>query len=331
MFRKAIIRTLPEVLAFVSVAAATALTLGLATAVARGADPVYFPRDLAEGDVGLDVYNLQIALNVNPATQVASSGEGSPGMESGYFGAMTKAAVVRYQEGQEIEPADGRVAGETKRSLAAVLLAKYADESAATSTEDVGSAGAASGDFLVFSGQKLSFERGARETIFGHGFEAGSRYDLVVASTSKVFARGVASTTMTVEFKVPSSRAGRQTIYLADVDGRRSNSFDLYVVDRGSAPSIATVTPAIIRYGDEVVIRGTGFSREGNAVVTSLGEVANLPAKKRGGQSEIKFTSTIGDRIPRYIRDVSTSTVPVTLYVMTARGPSNQVVVNVEL
>ena len=44
-----------------------------------------------------DIYFLQKMLNANPATQVATSGIGSPGMEGDHFGAATQNAVERFQ------------------------------------------------------------------------------------------------------------------------------------------------------------------------------------------------------------------------------------------
>src|SRR6185436_2399004 len=57
-----------------------------------------FTANLSLGSKGPQVLALQKMLNLDPATRVASVGPGSPGNESDYFGMLTKAAVVRFQE-----------------------------------------------------------------------------------------------------------------------------------------------------------------------------------------------------------------------------------------
>ncbi len=57
-----------------------------------------FTRTLKVGLLGEDVRELQKILNKDPNTQVQSSGPGSSGQETLYFGILTRDAVIRFQE-----------------------------------------------------------------------------------------------------------------------------------------------------------------------------------------------------------------------------------------
>lgn len=57
-----------------------------------------FTTNFSLGSRGARVIALQQILNLEPDTRVARTGPGSPGNETDYFGLLTKAAVVRFQE-----------------------------------------------------------------------------------------------------------------------------------------------------------------------------------------------------------------------------------------
>ncbi len=71
--------------------------LVVALAFATSATAAIFSTTLRLGSVGQSVRDLQVVLNSSADTQVSTIGTGSPGSETSYFGYLTRAAVIKFQ------------------------------------------------------------------------------------------------------------------------------------------------------------------------------------------------------------------------------------------
>ena len=79
-------------------------------------EQILFTRDLTIGSVGEDVKALQKMLNTLGFI-VSTTGAGSPGAESTYFGEKTRQALIRYQEANSITPAFGYFGPRTRAHI----------------------------------------------------------------------------------------------------------------------------------------------------------------------------------------------------------------------
>ncbi|MCR4281026.1 MAG: peptidoglycan-binding protein, partial [Candidatus Kaiserbacteria bacterium] len=66
-----------------------------------------FTQSLTIGSTGSEVMAVQKFLNSVDGTQVATTGAGSPGNETSYFGGLTRAAVSKFQQKYGISPTAG--------------------------------------------------------------------------------------------------------------------------------------------------------------------------------------------------------------------------------
>ncbi|MBU1091525.1 peptidoglycan-binding protein [Patescibacteria group bacterium] len=103
-----------------------------------------FTQTMKIGMSSADIKSLQQLLNSDPDTQIASSGVGSPGNETEYFGSLTKKAVQKFQKkydivssGDENTTGYGLVGPGTRAKLAEVFAGGVSAPTAPTTTTGV--------------------------------------------------------------------------------------------------------------------------------------------------------------------------------------------------
>jgi hypothetical protein len=75
-----------------------------------------FTKDLSLKSDGNDVQSLQIYLNTHGFI-IATTGPGSPGKETTYFGLLTQKALVKFQKANNITPAVGYFGPKTRKFI----------------------------------------------------------------------------------------------------------------------------------------------------------------------------------------------------------------------
>jgi len=115
------IQSILDVLASFDVDAATMASVKLAlegttTGSITSAAVHAFKANLTIGSLGSEVKALQEFLNSHGYT-IANSGAGSPGNETTKFGALTKAALIKYQKAKGITPSVGYFGPKTREAV----------------------------------------------------------------------------------------------------------------------------------------------------------------------------------------------------------------------
>lgn len=152
-----------------------------------------FTRDLTVGSTGEDVRQLQIFLN-NQGYAVATSGAGSRGNESTYFGALTRAALARYQAAQGISPAAGYFGPITRANVNAKLVVTVPPQNGDNRPGLSGGAGSVDSYDLVSGINNEEVGEGQDDVeVLGLEIEADDGSDLEIMAVRLSFDEGTAN------------------------------------------------------------------------------------------------------------------------------------------
>ena len=253
----------------------TSLVLLLVAPVALFAQENVFNRGLRIGLSGEDVRNLQKVLNMDPSTRVASSGPGSFGNETNYFGHATQNALIRFQEKYKeeilipvgLEKGSGFL-GENSRAKAEKLFLKLNDTTSATTKTAPSSTPTADADVYVKAPSLYYGKPGTEITISGFGFTDTNN----TALFGSYAVPGLPATGNTqILLTIPQIPKGVYPLSVTNAHGNsKSKTFFVVIDGSGALPQINSIEPANAAPGDTIVIKGSGFLKIHNRVQTSF-------------------------------------------------------------
>ncbi|MFA6253757.1 MAG: peptidoglycan-binding domain-containing protein, partial [Candidatus Paceibacterota bacterium] len=139
-----------------------------------GLGGVWAAAALGLGSHGAEVKLSQITLNLDLATRVAATGDGSPGKETDYFGNKTRLAVLKFQKKYGIKGETGRIGPQTSTLMAylrskLITEPKFGSKIKKSVTSAIGPV-ASSVTLKLASLQPTIVGNGGRVTIYGEGF-----------------------------------------------------------------------------------------------------------------------------------------------------------------
>lgn len=239
---------------------------------------VDFARTLSLGSRGEDVRELQKFLNTDSDTTIATSGAGSVGNETDYFGPATRRAVIKFQEKyrNDILKPVGLSAGTGffgSGTRAKVIALKNTTRNTPPSAPS--SALVSKGDVIVMSPSRYSGKAGTTITISGSGFT--STDNTIYFGEGHAVEKASSWNGQSISFKIPAIPKGNYSLFVKNVRGESNKDAFFVVVDGVTPePKIESVSPSRANNDETITINGSGFLPNGNMLRTGTGIFENV-------------------------------------------------------
>ena len=318
-------------------------------------------RNLSIGMSGADVKMIQEMLNKDPRTELAEHGVGSPGSETIYFGQLTKAAVIKFQniyQSEVLAPAgltrgSGFVGAFTRAKILALcgqlhasvipgsISAPASSSTPAPAVTPIAPSGRAipttagssalslpvASSFksdvpvLMFSSTRTS-PRGGAVDVFGVGM---APFGNIVHLDNYTVASTTTASDGTVSFIVPNDvPLGSHSLWVSSSKGETNKTFFIVVDPKATPPVIISVTPEKGFQGTTVTVVGSGFLPTGNTIHISYGLIENISSAD-GKTMQFSVSPPVPLLNPGEDRHLNLS-VPLWFYVANGNGVSAPIV-----
>ncbi len=329
-----------------------------------------FSEGLRYGVRHAEVALLQKILNTDRETQIASTGAGSPGNETYYFGPATKRALIKFQEKHRDEiltpwglsRGTGFLGEKTRAKLktlinkanvadtegffltkqspketgGAVFVPKIDEKTTKNSSNEgilpskIPATSFENKVFVMFPSQ-YSGKSGTEISISGAGF---TPKDNIVSFGAHEITGIPSWNGANLSVKVPEIPKGIYSLLVKNTQGE-SGKYAFFVVTDGVTPEpkIGGIMPEQALLGSNVVVRGSGFTKTGNMVRTSAEVLENIPSPDGTTLSFRVGGKTFEDMTPeaRAMMKKNGKGFPVWVYVVNENGVSKNGMFTLEL
>lgn len=323
------------------------------TMMAEGSSMMFsFSRNLQYGDTSAEVKILQQILNNDSRTLIAEIGPGSPGNETTYFGGLTRAAVIKFQElyREEILVPNGLTRGNgfVGPSTRAQLIKKASlpaqptiptklppstpsGNSPLTPVTDrlpiiyYSANASTTQNIYIIQPSEYAAPAGKTITLSGVGFSTKSNTLYFGKDKSRKLEGLKATNSSMLSFTLPDYPVGKYDLFIQNEAGiSEMSSFIIITSPNASVPIIESVSPTSGPYGAKVTIHGKNFTPTGNEVRTNYRIIENLPS---ADGTTILVPMDLFPDVPQ----LQTSnvpkqnfTLPVYIFVLNSNGVSNR-------